>query len=257
MTVAARQINSSLYLASSSKEVAGGRMVPPSALVVSMSGLQDSTLLDAARFNAELAARGITPSLLVAPHHGKEWSLRNSPAVLDWVRRRQADGVEILLAGFDQSIRGRITEFSTLSQHEARLRLTAATRQMGALGLETDMFAPPKWAMSKETIEVLPELGFRIAADIHGVHDLVSGATDPTRVLAVGEGFGAARWWRRAVRTSVSRAIANNRPIRLSLSASKLREPKLRKDVLKIIDDALAAGAKTTGYHQVPLRVAA
>ncbi|WP_298088246.1 polysaccharide deacetylase family protein [uncultured Corynebacterium sp.] len=227
------------------------------ALVVSVSGIRDDRLLDAARFTAALENRGISPSLLIAPHLGADWSLREAPAVLDWVRRRRDEGMELLLAGFDQSERGRRGEFATLDAHEAGLRLTAATRQMEALGLSTDMFAPPRWLLSPGTLEVLPDHGFRIAADLHGVHDLVTGATDPTRVLALGEGFGAARWWRRAVRNSVNRALAENRPMRLSVSAARLRDEKVRRDILKIVDLAVAAGARPAGYGSVPLRMAA
>lgn len=226
------------------------------ALVVSVSGIRDDRLLDAARFTVALGNRGITPSLLIAPHLGAEWSLRDAPAVLDWVRRRRDDGMELLLAGFDQSERGK-GEFAALDAHEARLRLTAATRQMEALGLGTDMFAPPRWLLSPGTLEVLPDLGFRIAADQHGVHDLVTGATDPTRVLALGEGFGAARWWRRAVRNSVNRALSEGRPMRLSVSAARLRDEKVRRDILKMVDLAIAAGARPAGYGTVPLRMAA
>ncbi|MDO5030663.1 MAG: polysaccharide deacetylase family protein [Corynebacterium sp.] len=224
-----------------------------SPLLVSVSGLRDGTLLDVARFVAAMEQRDITPSLLVAPHAGKNWALRDAPAVLDWLRRRSDDGIEIVLAGFDQSVRGRVAEFASLSEHEARLRLTAATRQMRAMGFETDVFAPPKWTMSPETINVLPELGFRIAADRNGVHDLATGAVDPTRVLAVGEGFGGARWWRRAVRSSVQRALSKNRAIRISVNASKLREHKLREDVMSIIDEAIDHGAQPVNHAAVPL----
>lgn len=227
------------------------------ALVVSVSGIRDDRLLDAARFTAALENRGISPSLLIAPHLGADWSLRDAPAVLDWVRRRRDEGMELLLAGFDQSERGRRGEFATLDAHEASLRLTAATRQMDALGLNTDMFAPPRWLLSPGTLEVLPDHGFRIAADLHGVHDLVTGATDPTRVLALGEGFGAPRWWRRAVRNSINRALSENRPMRLSVSAARLRDEKVRRDILKIVDLAVAAGARPAGYGAVPLRMAA
>ncbi len=232
-------------------EVQGPAQGP--AMVVSISGLRDSTLLDVARFVAAMEQRGISPSLLIAPYSGKDWSLRQAPAVLDWVRRRCDDGMEVVLAGFDQSVRGRSAEFSALSPHEARLRLTAATRQMKMLGLHTDIFAPPKWQMSPGTLEVLPELGFRIAADRNSVVDLATGAVDPTRVLALGEGFGGARWWRQAVRASVARSIAKNRPVRLSVAATRLREHKLRRDMFDVIDEALVAGAQPSSYSQVPL----
>ncbi|MDC7118148.1 MULTISPECIES: polysaccharide deacetylase family protein [Corynebacterium] len=224
-----------------------------SPLLVSVSGLRDGTLLDVARFVAAMEQRGITPSLLVAPHAGKNWSLREAPAVLDWLRRRSDDGIEIVLAGFDQSVRGRGAEFASLSEHEARLRLTAATRQMRAMGFETDVFAPPKWTMSPETMNVLPELGFRVAADRNGVRDLTTGAVDPTRVLAIGEGFGGAGWWRRAVRSSVQRSLEKGRAVRISVNASKLREHKLRQDVVGIIDQAVDGGAQPVNHSSVPL----
>lgn len=249
MTLAPVPLDPSVHLA--------GFHPHPPALVVSVSGLRDSTLLDAARFVAAMDKRDVSPALLIAPHAGKDWSLRKAPAVLDWVRRRKEEGTEVLLAGFDQSVRGRLGEFSTLDAHEAHLRLKAATRQMKALGLETDMFAPPKWAMSPGTLEALPGLGFRIAADLHGVHDLDTGAVDPTRVLALGEGFGAAGWWRRAMRNSIDRAVRSNRPIRLSVSATRLRDPKVRDAALEMVDRALDAGAQPTGHAMVPLRVAA
>ncbi|WP_448852839.1 DUF2334 domain-containing protein [Corynebacterium sp. 335C] len=224
------------------------------ALVVSLSGVRDEFLLDAARFISRMGERGVAPALLVAPYSGKDWSLRRSPAVLEWTRRRRDEGSELLLAGFDQTAKGRRAEFASLDAHEARLRLTAATRQMRALGLETDLFAPPRWAMSPGTLEVLPDLGFRVAADLYGVHDLATGATDPTRVLAMGEGFGAAAWWRRALRASVERNIAEGRPIRLSVSAKKLRDEKVRRAVIRVVDRALNAGARPVGYSRVPLQ---
>lgn len=228
--------------------------VPAPALVVSLSGVRDEYLLDAARFMTQMADRGVTPSLLVAPYSGKDWSLRRSPAVLEWTRRRIEEGAEMLLAGFDQTAKGRRSEFATLDAHEARLRLTAAARQMHALGLDTDMFAPPRWALSDGTLEILPDLGFRIAADLYAVHDLGTGATDPTRVLAVGEGFGAAGWWRRALRATVDRTVADGRSLRLSVSAKKLREEKVRRSVLRMVDQALNAGARPVGYATVPLQ---
>lgn len=227
------------------------------ALVVSLSGVRDDRLLDAARFSAALMDRGVTPSLLVAPHAGSDWSLRNSPAVLRWIKNRVEEGSELLMAGFDQTDKGRRGEFASLGEHEARLRLTAATRQMEALGLHTDMFAPPRWILSRGTKVILPELGYRIAADLHGVHDLVTDTVDPTRVVAFGEGFGAAGWWRRAIATTIERNINNGRSIRLSISASRLSELKVRRDALRIVDYALNSGAVATGYRTVPLSLAA
>lgn len=229
----------------------GSESAPP--LLISVSGLRDGTLLDVARFVAAMEQRGITPSLLVAPHAGKDWALREAPAVLDWLRRRSADGIEVVLAGFDQSVHGRDAEFASLSEHEARLRLTAATRQMRAMGFDASVFAPPRWTMSPATMNVLPEMGFRIVADRNGVHDLATGAVDPTRVLAIGEGFGGARWWRRAVRSSVQRALHKGRAVRLSINAAKLREHKLRQDVVSIIDEAIDFGVEPVNHSRVPL----
>ena len=46
---------------------------------------------------------------------------------------------------------------------------------------------------------------------------------------------------------------AKNRPVRLSVAATRLREHKLRRDMFDVIDEALVAGAQPSSYSQVPL----
>lgn len=232
---------------------------PPAAprLLVSLSGIRGDTLLAAARADADLRSRGIAPALLVAPHQGRDQALRDCPATLAWLRRRRAAGAELLLAGYDVSARGRRGELAALDHYEARLRLAAASRQLAALGLGTDLLAPPRWLLSPGARSAAAELGFRIAADAHAIHHLRTGRAEPIRVLALGEGFGGSAAWRRAVGAAVSRSIAAGRPIRLSAAASRLGRPRVRRELLGIVDAALAAGARPEGYAAAAGRLAA
>nr|WP_240393985.1 hypothetical protein [Corynebacterium lactis] len=51
----------------------------------------------------------------------------------------------------------------------------------------------------------------------------------------------------------MQRSLSKNRPIRLSVSAARLRSHKLRGEMFSIIDGAIGAGAQPAGYGSVPL----
>ena len=209
---------------------------------LSLSSLRSENLDDARALMAELAPHGVRPALRVAPHCSRDWALRRHPDVLEFIHACRAEGAEIVLAGFDESVRGRRSEFAELPAHEARLRLTAACRQMAAMDLTTDVFSPPKWILSEGTRSVLPELGFAVLSDLNGVQDLRTGDVAAVPVLAFGEGFGAARGWRRSVRKVGARQIATGHSIRLSTAACRLAEDDVRDSLLTVVHSALAAG---------------
>ncbi|MCX7445361.1 DUF2334 domain-containing protein [Corynebacterium sp. P7003] len=211
-------------------------------LSLSLSSLRSENLGDARALISGLARHGVRPALRVAPHCSRDWALRRHPDVLGFIREQRDAGAEIVLAGLDQSVRGRRSEFAELPAHEARLRLTAACRQMAAMDLTTDIFSPPKWILSDGTREVLPEFGFTVLSDLNGVQDLRTGAVCAVPVLAFGEGFGAARWWRRSVRRVSARQIATGHSVRLSTAACRLAEPAVLDSLLSVVHAALDAG---------------
>ncbi|MEZ2122952.1 MULTISPECIES: DUF2334 domain-containing protein [unclassified Corynebacterium] len=211
-------------------------------LSLSLSALRSENLDFVRTLLTELSPYGVRPALRVAPHCSRDWALRRNPDVLDFIHSERSAGAELVLAGLDQSVRGRRSEFAELPAHEARLRLTAARRQMAAMDLDTEVFSPPKWILSEDTRSVLGELGFTVLADLNGVQDLRTGVVAAVPVLAFGEGFGAARWWRRSVRRVSTRQIDSRHSIRLSAAAGRLADPKTRGSLLAMVHDALDAG---------------
>lgn len=196
-----------------------------------------------------LDAEGIPASLLVAPHIDGDWRLARDPRTRDWLLAQQEAGRVLILNGFDQAVQGRRSEFATLDAHEARLRLSGATRQMRRIGFEMDIFAPPRWRMSPGTLEVLPEFDFALAASTRGLHNLTDGSFQQCRNLSVGEGFGAAKWWRRNVIRAAERGAARGNTIRLSVSGRNLEDRKVSSDFLRAAVAAVQAGAEPGDYR--------
>ena len=155
----------------------------------------------------------------------------------------------MLLNGFDQPVQGRRAEFATLEEHEARLRLKGATRQMESLGFDLEMFAPPRWQMSEGTLEVLPDFGFDVAVSTRGIHQLQTGEFVQCRNLSVGEGYGAAKWWRRNIIRAAERGAERGNTIRLSISGRELGQKKVRRDFLAAAGAAAEAGATPSDYR--------
>jgi len=197
----------------------------------------------------DLDAEGIPVSLLVAPHIDGNWHLAKDTRTRDWLLEQQESGRVLILNGFDQAVQGRRAEFANLGAHEARLRVAGATRQMKRIGIETDIFAPPRWRMSPGTLEVLPEFGFTLAASTRGLHMLEDDTFVQCRNLSVGEGFGAAKWWRRNIIRAAGRGAARGNIIRLSVSGRNLLEKKVASDVLMAAAAAVAAGAEPGDYR--------
>lgn len=198
-----------------------------------------------------LDAEGIPVSLLVAPHIDGNWHLARDHRTRDWLLSQQEAGRVLILNGFDQAVQGRRSEFANLDAHEARLRLAGATRQMRRIGFETDIFAPPRWRMSPGTLEVLPEFDFALAASTRGLHNLNDGSFHQCRNLSVGEGFGAAKWWRRNVIRAAERGAARGNTIRLSVSGRNLENQKVSSDFLRAAVAAVEAGARPGDYRSM------
>lgn len=220
-------------------------------LLVSISSIFDETMPAVAEMVASLDGQRIPVSLLVAPHIDGNWHLAKDKQVRNWLLKQQEDGRVILLNGFDQAVQGRRAEFATLSSHEARLRLKGATRQMARIGFETDVFAPPRWQLSEGTLSALPDFGFRLAASTKGLHDLANGEFHRARNLSVGEGYGAAKWWRRNVIRAAERGAAKGNSIRLSISGRHLLNDKVAEDFLRAANAAVKAGAAPTNYREL------
>lgn len=226
-------------------------------LVVSISGIRDTTRDAAIEFAAELDQRGVPLSLLVAPRLKGKYKLVDDPATQAWLRGRRARGDAIVLHGYDQAAtKSRRAEFARLPRHEARLRLTAADRVLERVELRTRLFAAPRWDASTGAIEALPEVGFRVALGLTSILDLEHNVAQKVRVYGIGEGFRAEPWWCRALVMGAARTARRGGMLRLAVSAAQLERSGPRQAMLDAVDLALFHGAAGAVYRWEPPAIA-
>ena len=228
--------------------------MPPS-LVVSLSGLRDTTLDGAVDLVGELERRSVPVSLLVAPRRGREYELATDRGTQDWLRHRRRQGDAIVLGGYDDAAtKVRRPEFASIGPAEAAVRLAAADRLMADMGLRTRIFAPPRWNASPGCLTALPGAGFRVCADLTGTRDLVRGSVERGRVLSMGEGFIADTWWCRALVAAAGRTAASGGLVRLNISATQLGRTVPRAALLDAVDLAVDRhGARAYRYEWSPV----
>jgi predicted deacetylase len=236
-------------------------------LIVSLSGLSDDSLDRGGEFVDALDARGVTVSQLYRP--GAFGPDVAATPLVRWMRQRRDRGDAIVLHGYDHSTEplvpgrlarvGRRAEFAALPRHEAGLRLRAARRTLGAVGLRTDLFVPPRWIASAGTVDALREQGFTVLADEHGIRRLDGPGTVRARVLGfrasgeripVADDAKAAEAWRcRVLVAEVARVARRGGLVRINVRAKDLKRPLRVAAVLTAVDAARRAGAHPTTYR--------
>lgn len=225
-------------------------------LIVSISQISDRTLGDVESFCAELDARGVPASLLVAPRLKGGYRLDRDAPTVEWLTARRAGGDAVVLHGYDEAAtKKRRDEFASLPAHEANLRLMGADRVLEHLGLRTRLFAAPGWNVSQGTVIALPRNGFRLLAELNGVTDLVRQTTVRARVLGIGEGFLTEPWWCRTLVLSAERTARREGVVRVAVAARHLRRPGPRQAMLDAIDLALLHRSVPAVYHWRPYPV--
>jgi uncharacterized protein len=219
-------------------------------LIVSVSGIGERTLSDVEAFCAQMDARKVPVSLLVAPRLAGDYRLDRDPRTVEWLTDRRARGDAIVLHGYDDAAtKNRRGEFATLRAHEANLRLMGADRVLEHLGLRTRLFAAPGWVVSPGAVKALPANGFRLLADLHGVTDLITHNTVRARVLGIGEGFLTEPWWCRMVVLSAERITRRGGILRVAVAARQLRKPGPLQAMLDAVDLASMHGCTPTVYR--------
>ncbi|MCC3328579.1 DUF2334 domain-containing protein [Nocardia abscessus] len=225
-------------------------------LIVSISGIKDTTRDTAMEFAEQMDRRGVPLSLLVAPRLKGKYRLLDDPATQAWLRGRRARGDAIVLHGYDQAAtKRRRAEFAALPGHEAKLRLTAADRVLEQVDLRTRLFAAPRWDASAGALAVLPEVGFRLALGLTSIVDLERNVAQKSRVYGIGEGFRAEPWWCRALVMGAARTARRGGVLRLAVSAAQLARSGPRQAMLDAVDLAQYHGAAGTTYRWEPFPV--
>jgi predicted deacetylase len=221
--------------------------------MVSVSGISERTLTDVDAFCAQLDARSVPASFLVAPRLKGGYRLDRDAKTVEWLLTRREGGDAIVLHGYDDAAtKRRRNEFATLPAHEANLRLMAADRILEHLDLRTRLFAAPGWTVSPGTVAALPRNGFRLLVGMSGITDLVRQVTVRNRVLGIGEGFLTEPWWCRTLVLSAERTARRGGNVRLAVSARQLRMSGQRQATLDAIDLALLHQSAPAVYRWEP-----
>ena len=217
---------------------------------MSVSGICGRTLADVEEFCGQMDTRRTPTSLLVAPRLKADYRLDDDPHTVEWLTSRRAGGDAIVLHGYDDpATKKRRGEFAALRAHEANLRLKGADRVLEYLGLRTRLFAAPGWEVSPGVVTALPQNGFRLLADLHGIVDLVDNTTVRGRVLGIGEGFLTEPWWCRMVVLASERVARRGGVVRIAVAARQLCKPGPRQAILDAVDLALMHGCTPTVYR--------
>lgn len=219
-------------------------------LIVSVSGIRDQTCPHAQEFAAQMDARGVRLSLLVAPRLKDKYRLVRDEPTQEWLRVRRERGDAIVLHGYDQAAtKRRRAEFAHLPQHEARLRLLAADRVLEQTGLRTRLFAPPRWIASPGAIAALPNTGFRMVMLANEIRNLDRESGVRSRVLEIGQGAPTEPWWCRGLILSAGRVARRGGIVRLSVTAKQLSRSAPRQALLDAVDLSLHHEAVPTVYR--------
>lgn len=217
-------------------------------VLFTITGLRQGTVTAAEKMRDAARALDLHAGLVLTVQ-GPNWRLKDDQAALELFHDSAARGHELLLGGLGPlgGAPGK-GEFHRLGRHEATLRLSAATRQLDALGLSPKAFAPTRWLASEDALQAAGEVGFAVAADAYTIQDLVNEERHPVRVLAFGDGFGSVKWWRRNVLNSARRSAAKGKDIRLSISAAKAGKDDVAGDMLRILELLREAGYESANY---------
>ncbi|WP_295644939.1 polysaccharide deacetylase family protein [uncultured Corynebacterium sp.] len=221
-------------------------------LMLSVSSIAGDDVLTAQRLCDMAREYGYRAGLVVNVN-GPEWRLRQDAPALELILDSAARDHEILLGGlgplYHSSGRVEKGEFFQLGRHESTLRINGACRQLSQLGIHPHVFAPSRWGASAGAMEAAHNAGFEVAADAYHVWDLVEDIAHPVRVLAFGEGFGAAKWWRRNVLRTIQRLVAKEHDVRISVSAGKASKDSVFRDLERALQILQEAGYAGTTYE--------
>lgn len=155
-------------------------------LLVSIHDVTPAFRREVETLDALCRRHGAVPALLVVPDWHGLWPIGKSPAFVEWVRGRVAEGAEIILHGerhdevglsrrFGDHLRAwgrtaREGEFLTLGYAAARERVERGLVRLRAVGLDPVGFVPPAWLCREETHRAAADAGLRFSEDEAGVH---------------------------------------------------------------------------------------
>ncbi len=204
-----------------------------------------------------------TASLLVVPDYHRQGSATADPGFVSWLRDLEARGYEIVIHGYFHQRPRRANEraaekfltriytrdegeFYDLDYDEAFARITKARDEFKAARLSPLGFVAPAWLLSAEGERAARDAGMQYTTRIDSLVDLLTGEREPTRSLV----YSVQSGWRRAVSLGWNAALARSLEMRelarLSIHPPDFAEPKIRTQILQLVERFLRTRNATT-----------
>ena len=184
-------------------------------LVVSIHDVAPPSFEPTKEILARLKTAGVgRVSLLVVPNYRGQWRLNEHGDFAAWLQRRQEEGDEIVLHGYEHievkpprgfrdKVRNRLYtvhegEFLSLSYEEARQRMESGLAIFRKIGIASAGFVAPSWLLSQPALAAARDLGFEYTNYYLRFSDLSRGQTAFAPSLVFGPGNLNEEWTLRA-----------------------------------------------------------
>jgi uncharacterized protein len=237
---------------------------PRRSFVVSVHDVAPATREASDKIIAALRDAGVrTASLLVVPNYHRQGNVIEDPAFVSWLRDLEARGYEVVIHGYfhqrprhpeermTDKIMTRIYtrdegEFFDLDYEEALARIVKARDEFKAVRLSPLGFVAPAWLLSAEGERAARDAGMQYTTRIGSVLDLLTGERRPSRSLV----YSVQSRWRRIVSLGWNAALARSLEMRelarLSIHPPDFAEPKIRAQILQLIERFVRTRNATT-----------
>jgi predicted deacetylase len=215
---------------------------------------------------------GARYSMLVVPDFWGGAPLDSHPGFVEWLRAREADGVEMALHGFTHrdtsehagtlasfkasTLTAREGEFLGLSREEAARRLDAGREVLGrVLRREVDGFVAPAWLYSEGARAALADRGFTWAEDHFRVWRPAERQRDEQVVLRGPVVSYASRDLRRIVGSHLwsrlsTLVLAGQSVVRFALHPHDFDVPSLRTEIRRALTSFMRT-RQPIYYHEL------
>jgi predicted deacetylase len=140
-------------------------MIDQKLAIITIHDVNPSNSEEILKTSSELNNLKIKYNLSVVPYYRKKYNLKDYDDFCDQISSLlQSGNVELNLHGLYHQIDGKFDDFDTGSKEEEKEEIQKGLDILLAANLpRPSMFIPPAWHLSRQCIEALKELNFRIS----------------------------------------------------------------------------------------------
>jgi predicted deacetylase len=113
------------------------------------------------KFTAELENLGVNYNIAVIPFFNEKQDLPSFPKFVEQIKKCKG---EIALHGlYHEKANGQLDDFHTRTRAVTEVEIRAALEIFNRVGIDSNVFVPPRWKLNRASIKVLEKLDFKLA----------------------------------------------------------------------------------------------